>query len=186
MNVVFKAVQLSIAVFACSSAFAEWKVIADPDWLITNSKSVAVVENQEGDLFSIYRVYSGDQVWGTFRLSGTTSDQIASDRPPIYNVDGNIEYDLLTSKNMDELYDLNMYHWAPEQVDFVIWHGHEDEGVVGDIVDMVKGDKILFKYYTVTGESKQIFFTLKGSASAISKAVGIDMKKAIEASKKKM
>ncbi len=164
---------------AHTCAYAGWEVTTSTGPITDKAKKIAIIKNQAGHSFLIYRIPPADLVWGTFLLSDSTVDQIDSERPPIYWVDNKTPYNLSTSKKLDEQYDLNLYQRESKWVDFVVWHGKVDEGVSGDIVDMVKGHKIFFKYYTVSGDDKDTSFTLKGSAAAISEIVGINMEKAI-------
>ena len=179
MKLIIKVLVILTVLAAYTSAYAGWEVTNSTDPITDDAKKIAIVKNQAGHSFSIYRLPPEDLVWGTFSLSDSTVDQIDSERPPIYWVDNKTPYNLSTSKDLDEKYDLSLYQREPKWVNFVVWHGKVDEGVSGDIVDIVKGHEIFFNYYTVSGDDKDTSFTLKGSAAAVSEIVGINMEKAI-------
>ena len=180
MNLMIKVLVILTALMAHTSAYADWEVTTSSGSIVDKAKKVAIIKNQAGHSFLIYRIPPEDLVWGTLLLSDSTFDQIDSERPPIYWVDNKTPYNLSTSKKLDERYGLSLYRREPKWVNFVIWHGKVDEGVSGDIVDMVRGHEIFFKYYTVSGGDKDTSFTLKGSAAAISELVGINMETAID------
>lgn len=186
MKLIYKTLLVVIALVIYSGASADWKISTGDRSINKDAEKVATVINQAGHLFSVYRMPGNDQVWGAFSLAENTSDQIDSERPPSYRVDEGTEYDLSESKNLDELYGLNMYQWKPGRVDFVIWHGKVDEGVSGDIVNMIKGNDIHFRYYLEAGGYNDTSFTLTGSSFAISEIVGIDLNKTIDHQKNKM
>lgn len=180
MNFIYKTLVILIALVAHTSAYAAWEVTTSAESITDKAKKIAIVKNQAGHSFSIYQIPPENQVWGTFSLSDSAFDQIDSERPPMYWIDKKTPYNLSTSKILDEKYDLGLYQREPKWVNFIIWHGKVDEGVTGDIVDMVRGHEIFFKYYTVSGGDKYTSFTLKGSALAISEIIGINMIRATD------
>jgi phosphoribosylformylglycinamidine (FGAM) synthase-like amidotransferase family enzyme len=69
---------------------------------------------------------------------------------------------------------IHAYEWEPKWVNFLIWHGNENESIAKDLVHLMKGKRVVFRYYLSTGGHKDTSFTLKGSVSAITSAIGIN------------
>lgn len=168
---------LFLALSFQSLALAEWKVTERVDAMTDEVKRTAIVKNNEGHSFSIYRISKGGAVWGNFALSERRFDQVDWGNPPMYRVDKNKSVSLEKMKKTQELFpNIQAYEWEPKWVNFLIWHGKEDEGIADNLVQIMEGNKIVFRYYLSTGGYKDTFFTLKGSTSAISEAIGINEK----------
>jgi len=157
-----------------SVALADWKVDEHIDAMTDEVKKTAIVKNELGHTFSIYRISKGGAVWGNFALSDKIFDQVDWEKPPIYRVDKNEPKNLARMKRMQEM-DLGIqaYEWEPKWVNFLIWHGKEDEGVANNLVQIMEGQKIVFRYYLSTGGYKDTSFSLKRAASSISSAIEI-------------
>ena len=165
-----------------STAYADWKVITTTDAITDKVEKSAIVKNELGHSFSIYSIEPGGAVWGNFALSEEVIDQIDSKKPPIYRIDKNEPADLSSAKKRQELQKeigiimSQTYSWNPKWVNFAIWHGNEDEGIAEKLVEVMEGEKILFRYYLSTGGYKETTFDLKGADKAISEAIGIPAK----------
>jgi len=141
------------------------------------ARKSAYVTNEDGHTFSIYRISNDGEIWGNFSLSTSVFDQISPQKPPIYRVDRNEPIDLMREKKLQEMgLRIQAFEWEPKWVNFLIWHGKEDEGMADALVQLMEGEKVVFRYYLGTGGYKDTAFTLKGAPSAISKAVGISEK----------
>ena len=93
----------------------------------------------------------------------------------MYRVDRNEPVNLERMKKTHKMgLGIQAYEWEPKWVNFLMWHGKEDEGIANDLVQIIQGDTIVFRYYLTTGGSKDTSFTLNGAASAISEAIGIN------------
>ena len=57
-----------------------------------------------------------------------------------------------------------------------IWHGKENEGIADNLVQLMEGERVVFRYYLSTGGYKDTSFTLKGASSVIAEAIGINAK----------
>ena len=49
---------------------------------------------------------------------------------------------------------IQAYEWKPKWVNFLIWHGKEDEGIANDFVQLMEGQKVVFRYYLSIGGYK--------------------------------
>ena len=156
-----------------SIAIADWTVNTSVDAMTDEKKKVAIVKNDLGHTFSIYRISKGGAVWGNFSLSDKMFDQVDWKKPPIYRIDKNKPIDLSSMKKLQDTFGVQAYSWEPKWVNFLIWHGKEDEGISENIVNLMEGEKVVFRYYLSTGGYKDTTFTLKGAAPAISEAIGI-------------
>lgn len=161
---------------------AEWKVVTTTDAITDKVMKTALIKNEIGHTFSIYRIKPGGEVWGNFAISEDIFDQIDPQKPPIYRIDNYEPLDLNLFKKMQDsqkaigMDGMQLYSWSPKWVNFAFWQGNEDEGINGKIVELMEGEKILFRYYLFTGGFKDTTFELKGAAEAISEATGIPAK----------
>ncbi|GMR18628.1 MAG: hypothetical protein BMS9Abin33_1058 [Gammaproteobacteria bacterium] len=160
-----------------SLASADWRVDKRVDAMTDEAKKTAIVQNEVGHIFSIYRLSEGGPVWGNFALADGIFDQIDWEKPPIYRVDKYEPINLIRMKRTQEMgLGIQAYEWGPKWVNFRIWHGKEDEGIANELVQLMEGNNIVFRYYLSTGGYKDTSFSLKGAASAISGAIGISSK----------
>lgn len=120
----------------------------------------------------------GGSVWGTFALSDESFDTLDYEEAPMYRIDDYAPVDLNDMKDLQEL-EVRLgagspaYQWEPQWVSFVIWHGQQKKAIAQDLIQLMKGDRVVFRNYLSTGGYKETAFTLDGAASAISKAIGI-------------
>lgn len=157
-----------------SAVLASWKVDESVDPMTDEVRKTAIVENDLGHTFSVYRISEGGPVWGNFALSDGMFDQVDWEKPPIYRVDKNEPTNLARMKKLQEMgLGIHAYEWEPKWVNFLIWHGKENEGMANGLVQIMEGEKVVFRYYLSTGGYKDTTFPLKGASSAISDAIGI-------------
>lgn len=163
-----------VALVIHSAALADWKLNERIDAMTDEVKKTAIVKNELGHTFSIYRISKGGAVWGNFTLSDGMFDQVDWGKPPIYRVDKNEPTNLARMKKTQDMgLGIQAYEWEPKWVNFLIWHGKEDEGIASDLVQLMEGQQVVFRYHLSTGGYKDTTFTLKGAVSAISGAIGI-------------
>jgi hypothetical protein len=167
-----------IGLFFCSYVNAEWNLITITDAITDDEKKTAIIKNDLGHTFSIYRLGPGGTVWVNFALSEDVFDQIDPENPPIYRIDKKKPYDLAGLKNIQDMSQKlglgsQLYLWKPKWVNFQLWHGKEDEGIGEAIVNIMEGEIIVFRYYLSGGGYKDTTFELTGAAEAISEAIGI-------------
>ncbi len=155
-----------------SLALSEWTVDANVDAMTDEEKKTAIVKNELGHTFSIYRVSKGGPVWGNFALSEKMFDQVDWKKPPMYRIDKNKPNDLASMKMLHDL-GVQAYSWEPKWINFLMWHGKEDEGLSENLVNLMEGEKVVFRYHLSTGGYKDTTFSLEGAASAIAEAIGI-------------
>nr|VFK12413.1 MAG: hypothetical protein BECKLPF1236A_GA0070988_1007011 [Candidatus Kentron sp. LPFa]VFK28601.1 MAG: hypothetical protein BECKLPF1236C_GA0070990_1006911 [Candidatus Kentron sp. LPFa] len=165
---------LIIGLSVHSLSIADWKIDKHLDTMTDEIKKTAIVKNELGHTFSIYRISKGGPVWENFALPNGTLDQLDWEIPLIYRIDKNKATDLANHKRVQEMgVGIHAYEWKPKWINFLMWHGKEDEGIAEDIVQLMEGQKVAFRYYLSAGGYKETSFTLKGAASAISGTIGI-------------
>jgi hypothetical protein len=155
-------------------ATAEWKVDKHVDSMTDEERKMAIVKNEQGHSFSIYRLSKDGPVWGNFSLSQEMFDQVDWKKAPIFRIDQNKPNDLAGVKRLQDSFGVKAYEWEPKWVNFLIWHGKQDEGISDNIVNLMEGQKLVFRYYLSTGGYKDTEFSLNGAASAISEAIDIN------------
>ena len=166
---------VACCLFIQQSAFADWVVTKRIDVMTDETIRTATVTNQMGHRFSIYRISTGGPAWGNFRLSDQVFDQVDWAQPPIYRIDSNDPVNLSRMKTMQEMgLGIQAYAWEPKWVNFLLWHGKQEEGLAKDLVHLMEGETLVFRYYLSTGGFKDTSFSLKGSGPAIAEAIGID------------
>lgn len=157
-----------------SAAVADWSVTGRVDSMTDEIKKSAMVRNELGHTFSIYRITEGGPVWGNFALSDRVFDQVDWRKPPVYRVDKNKPNDLSRMRRMQEMgLGLHAYEWEPKWVNFLVWHGKRDDGLANDLLQLMEGNSVVFRYYLSTGGYKETSFSLNGAGPAIAEAIGI-------------
>jgi len=166
---------LVVALTIPATSWADWRVVERIDAMTDEVRKSAIVDNDHGHSFSVYRLSAGGPVWGNFSLSERKFDQVDWEKPPMYRVDRHEPVNLKRMKDMHEMgLGIQAYEWEPKWVNFLIWHGKEEEGIAENLVELMEGEKVVFRYYLSTGGYKDTAFPLSGAAAAISTAVGID------------
>ena len=155
------------------SVFAEWRVDTRLDAMTDEVKKSAVVTNEAGHSFSIYRISENGPVWGNFSLSERSMDQVGHKIPPVYRIDKNPPHDLANNVTLHNLIG-SAYEWQPKWVNFLIWEGNEDEGIANSLLQLMDGQSVLFRYHLSTGGYKDTVFSLNNAKQAIVAAIGID------------
>lgn len=172
-----KLLMFIVAISIQSQVAADWKVDSHVDAMTDETKKKAIVENERGHSFYIYRLSEGGPVWGNFSLSKKMFEQVDWKKPPIYRIDKNEPVNLAKMKETQEMgLGIQAYEWEPKWVNFLIWHGKTDEGIANNLVQLMEGNKVVFRYYLSTGGYKDTSFSLEGADSAISEAIGISSK----------
>ncbi|MBT3044253.1 MAG: hypothetical protein KME67_15435 [Candidatus Thiodiazotropha sp. (ex Codakia orbicularis)] len=160
-----------------SIVLADWTVTKRVDAMTDEVRKSAIIKNKLGHTFSIYRISPDGEVWGNFALAEGTFDQVDWKKPPIYRIDKHKPNDLESKKRLQEMgLGIHAYEWEPKWVNFLMWHGKEDEGLSDSLVQLMEGKRVVFRYYLGTGGFKDTSFPLKGSSSAIAEAIGISAK----------
>ncbi len=168
-----KITALFLAFILPSVALADWSVIKKTDAMTDEVRKIAVIKNDIGHSFSLYRLNPGGPVWGNFRLSEKIIDQVNWRKAPMLRVDKNEPNDISLIKKIHDM-GLHSYEWEPKWVNFRIWHGNEDDGIADSLIELMEGDSVIFRYYLSTGGYKDTSFTLSGASQAISEAISID------------
>lgn len=167
-----KTIMIFVLFFFSSYSIANWKVTSKVDTMTDQIKKTAEVTNELGHKFSIYRLSKGGAVWANFKLSDDVFDQVDWKKPPIFRVDKNEPTNLQSKVKLQKM-GFNAYEWEPKWVNFLMWHGKSEQGISVDLGIIMKGEKILFRYYLSTGGFKETTFSLKGASVAISEAIDL-------------
>ena len=170
-------------IFVHFPAIADWKYEERIDAMTDKTNRTAIVNNDKGYEFSVYRPSGQTAVWGLFSLSDVMPGQIDWNNPPMYRVDKNDPVELETMKHLQELtarlgLPIQAYEWEPGWVNFRMWDGEhagdrDPTKSVNLITELMEGNKVIFRYYLSTGGYKETTFTLNGAATAIAKALGV-------------
>lgn len=172
---IIKIISILAGILFTFNAPAQWIVKSHVDSITDQTRKIAVINNSEGHTFSIYRISDNGAVWGNFAISDSSLDQVEWGKPPIYRVDKNKPNDLATLKSLAEV-NINAYEWKPKWVNFVIWHGKQNEGMGTNLISIMNGKTILFRYHLFTGGYKDTSFSLKGAGPVIASAIGVSQK----------
>lgn len=158
-----------------SIASASWKVETRTDSMTDQTNKYAYVINEQGHSFSLYR-YPNGTVWANFSLSNGSIDQLSSQKPPLFRVDKNEAHEVSNDKLLQEMgVDIQTYAWEPKWVNFLIWHGKEDEGRSKTLSQLMHGKTVVFRYHLFNGGYKETTFSLDGAGPAIAKALEISL-----------
>jgi hypothetical protein len=168
------------AFFLASSATAgDWVTQEKVDPMTDETKRSALVVNDQGHQFSLYRISEGGEVWANFSLGETDLDTLSGERLPRLRVDKHELVDLQDKKRLTEVMhragdrSFRVYEWEPKWINFHVWGG--DGNLPAELLtDIMEGETLLIQYYLSTGGSKYSEFTLEGAKPAIAEALQID------------
>ncbi len=155
---------------ALPATATEWTTTRRVDQMTDKEIRTATVTNDAGHSFSIYRVPSG-QAWANFSLSDQTLDQISPKGLLMYRIDKHEPVDLAQGAALAR-YGVKLHEWEPRWVNFLFWHGREEQGR-GQLVALMEGTTLLIRYRLATGGYKETSFPLSGARQAIAWALQI-------------
>lgn len=162
----------ALLVLSGPAASAAWTVETRLDAMTDEEKRSAIVTNDEGHSFSVYRIEPGGAAWANFALSDQVLDQLDSQKAIMYRVDKNDAVNLEEARGLGSL-GIRAYEWEPKWINFRIWHGKIDEGLSNSLAEMLTGERLVVRYFLATGGFKDTEFSLVGSSRAIAEALGI-------------
>ncbi len=123
----------------------------------------AMTINEDGASLSVYKVRDGS-VWANFTLPRSSTDVLASNRYPLYRVDKRAPRDLDRERTLPRL--VRDYAPAavrePKWINFRLWIG-STPARSEELIEMMEGSTVVFRYYLFTGGYKETSFALNGS-----------------------
>lgn len=152
-----------------------WKVMA-ADGFDSAIGEVATLENDEAYAISIYRIRAG-AVWMRFALAPTVGALLDHALPPSLSIDANPAHDLAATRRQHRLPGaVPSYQEAPRRVDFLIWHGQEEEGRALFLRQLMEGRSLRVRYRLQDDEiPHSVDFQLSGAGPTIAKVLGIEV-----------
>jgi hypothetical protein len=154
-------------------ASAGWTVKTWTDSMTDRVKREASVANDAGHRLSVYRGPDG-AAWVTFSLASPPLDTIAPRPALIYRIDKYAPHDLESDRVLTESkLGLRLYAWEPGFVNFVVWHGKEDQGRSRALNELMTGANLIVRFHLGTGGYRETSFPLDGASPAIAEALGI-------------
>lgn len=136
-------------------------------------KVIAHVVNEQGHKFSVYRLGPSGPVWANFSIANTSFDQLAADKPIMYRIDKNAPHTVERDSAMEELIGTRLSDWEPKWINFLLWHGTEQDGRASALVELMEGQILTVRYHLFTGGYRDTRFALDGAGPAIASALGI-------------
>ncbi|MBV2122466.1 MAG: hypothetical protein KUF74_13535 [Candidatus Thiodiazotropha sp. (ex Ctena orbiculata)] len=79
---------------------ADWKVDKINNDTSKTVDSIAIVNNGQGDSFSLYRISNKGEVWARFKLQGDFADAADWNTPPMLRIDNNKPISLSRQKDL--------------------------------------------------------------------------------------
>lgn len=163
----------------CMDALAEWQLNISVDAITDKERKTAEVYNVSGYKFAIYRADDG-RVYGLFALPESLVETI-SPRSPLYlRVDKHKAQEIAADNPLASL-GITTYFWEPGFVNFLLWHGKQEEGIAPVIDQFMSGANLLIRYPIGTGGTRDVSFTLEGANDAIVKALDLSDDPAVQA-----
>ena len=137
--------------------------------------AAARTENEAGHSLSIYRECDGKAVWLKFSLAATSKYRLSSELAPMYRIDKHHPKDLNVIKMAARSGRFAVWPFALDStsVAFVLWHGDEKLGLAEELVRLLQGQIIRFRFYLPDNSYKETLFALDGAADVIGAALGI-------------
>ena len=165
-------VAVALALLATlNSAHEGWVVKAERDSMTDKTQMSAVTVNALGHALSIYRRDDGS-AWANFRLAARSPDILAPGRAPIYRVDKSEPEDLAGVQSLQARGLISdQFAWEPKWVNWKLWHGNGGVGPASPLGQLMGGRTVVFRYFLVTGGSRETTFSLAGAGPVISRAL---------------
>ncbi|MCG7973885.1 MAG: hypothetical protein JAZ16_02345 [Candidatus Thiodiazotropha taylori] len=164
---------------------ADWKVDKINNNTSKTADSIAIVNNGQGDSFSLYRISNKGEVWARFKLYGDFTDAADWNTPPMLRIDNNKPISLSRQKDLQVMgVGVDAYKGQQGQVEFLIWHGKESEGLSDSLAQIMDGNKLIVRYFLSSGGHKESTFPLTDAETAISRALKISRKASLSTQQK--
>ena len=165
----------TIALFTSSLLKADWKLKTQKNSKTDEIVNIAYTNSKEGYTFSIFKLKNSEPIWASFSLPETTSDLISGENPLLYRIDENKYNNTSLVISIGEVIDKVFYEWQPKWVNFALMFRIqpkiEDNRKDSPLGTVMNGNNVVVRYYLASGGYKDISFSLKGSYSAIKKAL---------------
>lgn len=163
-----------VAVTPALALATDWNLVNEKDAMTDEERTEAVIENPDGDRFTILRRANG-KVWGFLSLGGVHQFGIINSIKARYG--GNQAF--VYNDDLDKLSKklgrpMNGWEWNPKLVAFLMWHGNIEEGC-GKITELAESKQILFRYKPNQSTQRDVYFRDVSEASAIPAALGINL-----------
>ena len=173
---------IALLSFLSMEALAEWRVDKKVDAITDREEKTAEVYNADGYKFSVYRA-ANNRVYGLFALPNNLVEAIAPEQPLYLRVDKQKAEKIDPGNPLADL-GIKTYFWKPGFVNFLLWHGKQEEGIAPVIDQLMAGENVLIRYPVGTGGTRDVAFTLDGAKSAIATALDLSQDPGIQAKAK--
>lgn len=172
-NLMIVAVLLFLTV-SFASASPSWRVEREVDSMTDEATARALVTNEEGHTFSVYR-RPNKEVWLSFRVSDNSSAVLSSQHLPIWRVDKFAPHDMSARKLGPQLQAMigEVTAEEPKWVHRLLWHGIEEEGRAPGLRELMEGRQLRVRYFLFTGGFKETVFPLSNAKQSIANALEI-------------
>jgi hypothetical protein len=162
----------------CHPAFAEWQVTTITDAMTDKQNTVAITKNPDGFTLMVFRLDNGEAE-ALFTVPNTAPPlDPDNDKVGLLRIDKLKANDLAVQKTFDDLLkDKPDYtprlHISAHSIAFHLdGYDHRDKSpTLGELRDMMDGEKLLFRYFTLTGTFEDVEFDLHGAKAAIAKVL---------------
>jgi hypothetical protein len=153
------AVIAAASMFFIKSANAQWKLFEYKDSMTDKVTTSAYVKSSEGHSLTVFRASDG-AVSMSFHLNDASRDLIEARGIMQFRIDGNPPATL-------------PYSWKPRFAVMKLWHGKTELGRNEALIQLMSGQRLLFRYPIFNGGSSDIQFTLEGAKDVLASALGL-------------
>ncbi len=165
----------TVLYFALSVTWAAesgWKVAEWKDEMTDEPRRVALVTAGSGHFVSVRREQDR-RVWVLFSLPKAGGEILATRRAPMIRIDQNKMHDFEGSRYLTAEKLVDAYKWTPRGVQVLVWHGIEAQGSSVFIDELLAGETMRVRYFTLGGEAKDVVFTLSGARNSVGSVLGL-------------
>jgi len=158
----------------------EWLVSIETDPMTDEETRIVGITNAEGHTFGLIQSFERKSlvINGIFSLSKESPDQLTQKKASIYRIDKYKAFNVNKLKKLQKILpkamEVTFYRWTPTSELFRVYSSDSKklEEKLDDkntLVQMLTGEKILFRYFLKSGGFKDTEFTLDGANKAILK-----------------
>lgn len=132
----------------------------------------ARILTRDGYRFRLMR-NKDNSIWGHFSLPRSSQAMLTADRLPTYWVDENDPVDLEELKELEVSSEPTLYRVVGRDVQFIIWGDAREGFIPPQLRQMMLGETIHVRYFTLLGEQQKAEITLNRANQAIAQFLGV-------------
>jgi hypothetical protein len=156
---------------AANAASVPWRVTESKDATADDVRRTAIVSNEGGFTFSVYTVAS-KTVWANFTIPESDSALLDGQKLIVYQVDDYPPQTQDSNRFGEKVMHMHLIDAQPKLVNWVIG-ARGSSGLKQTLRQLQGGQRLIARFYLITGGSRDTEFTLAGAREALAEVAGV-------------